>query len=129
MTTLSYDLCLLITTTQDAFGIAGMQTDDTLILGDQEFVRIEQEELAKAKISAKPIEALTLETPLIFNGCILQKETHALKLIQKKQGSKIKLIDPKSEDYKNQYREQRARGAYIAIICQPKASYNLLVAI
>ena len=71
ITTSLYDPCLLITTTQDAFGIAGMQTDDTLILGDQEFVRIEQEELAKAKISAKPIEALILETPLIFNGCIL----------------------------------------------------------
>ena len=81
MTTSSYDPCLLITTTKDAFGVAGMQTDDTLILGDQEFVRTEQEELTQAKISAKPIEALSYKSPLIFNGCILRQEDYAIRLI------------------------------------------------
>ena len=34
MTTSTYDLCLLITTTKERFAIVGMQTDDTLGLLD-----------------------------------------------------------------------------------------------
>jgi hypothetical protein len=33
-----------------------------------------------------------------------------------------------SPDFKQEYLEQRARGAYIATICQPEASYDLSVA-
>jgi hypothetical protein len=33
----TYDLCLLITTTKDAFKIVGIQTNDTLILAFDEF--------------------------------------------------------------------------------------------
>jgi hypothetical protein len=65
----------LIITTKGAFGIVGIQTDDTLILGLKEFNTIEKEKLTRAKFSAKPKELLFLETLLIFNGCILtQKE-------------------------------------------------------
>jgi N-methylhydantoinase B/oxoprolinase/acetone carboxylase alpha subunit len=35
----------------------------------------EQSELEKAKLLAKPIEALSLETPLLFNGCKLVKDS------------------------------------------------------
>jgi hypothetical protein len=69
--TSTYDPCLLITTTKTAFGVVGMQTDDTLILGSKEFDTIEDEELTRAKFSAKPKELLSPETLLIFNGCIL----------------------------------------------------------
>jgi hypothetical protein len=48
-----------------------MQTDDTLILGDNNFAQIEDNELKKANLKAKPTEALLYESLLIFNGYIL----------------------------------------------------------
>lgn len=128
MQTSSYDPCLLITTTKDAFGIVGMQTDDTLILGDDNFARIEDEELHKAKLSAKPTEALSYETPLIFNGGILRTEGDDIILAQKGQGKKIRPVDPKADTRTADYREQRARGAYLATTCQPEALFDLSVA-
>jgi hypothetical protein len=71
MATSTYDPCLLIITIKRAFGIVGIQTDDTLILRSEEFGTIEDKELTRAKFSAKPKELLSLETLLIFNGCIL----------------------------------------------------------
>ncbi|KID80982.1 Reverse transcriptase, RNA-dependent DNA polymerase [Metarhizium guizhouense ARSEF 977] len=56
MTTSTFDPCLLVTTTRDCFGITGMQTDDTLGLGDQRFFDLEEEQLQKAKFTAKPKE-------------------------------------------------------------------------
>src|ERR1700712_1278356 len=50
MVTSTYDPCLLITTTENAFGIVGMQTDDTLILGSEEFSILENDELTKANL-------------------------------------------------------------------------------
>jgi hypothetical protein len=35
MTTSTYDLYLLVTTTREAFGIVGIQTDDIIILGNK----------------------------------------------------------------------------------------------
>jgi hypothetical protein len=98
MATSTYDPCLLIITTKTAFGVVGMQTDDTLILGSKEFDTIEDEELTRAKFSAKPKELLSPETPLIFNGCILtQKEGDAVELRQKEQGKKLKTVNSKAE--------------------------------
>ena len=48
-----------------------MQTDDTLILILKEFSVLEDDKLSKAKLLIKPKEALALETPLIFNRCVL----------------------------------------------------------
>jgi hypothetical protein len=62
-----------------------MQTDDTLILGDDNFARLEDNELMKASLKAKPTEALWYERPLIFNGCILHQENNAITLVQKDQ--------------------------------------------
>jgi hypothetical protein len=128
--TSTYDPCLLITTTDKAFGVVGMQTDDTLILGSKEFDALEEDELTKAKFSAKPKELLSENNPLIFNGCILtQKEGDvAVEIQQKEQGKKLKPINFKSKDSKHEYMEQRARGAYIATICQPEAAFDLSVA-
>jgi hypothetical protein len=49
-------------------------------------------------------------------------------LWQKEQGKKLKTINSKAKDPQYKYREQRARGAYIATICQPKAAFDLSVA-
>ena len=70
MTIFTYDLCFLITT-KEVFGFIGMQTNDTLILASVEFSVIKDNEFSKVKFLIKPKEALVLETPLIFNGCVL----------------------------------------------------------
>ena len=48
-----------------------MQTDNTLILVLKKFLVLKEDEFNKAKFLIKPKEALALETPLIFNGCVL----------------------------------------------------------
>jgi len=67
----TYDPCLLVTTIEDGFGIIGMQTDDTIILTDEPFSTLEENELLNAKFIAKSKEKLTPDSPLIFNGCVL----------------------------------------------------------
>ena len=47
-----------------------MQIDNTLILGLEEFSILINVELTKANQNTKPKKALSLNTPLIFNGCI-----------------------------------------------------------
>jgi Reverse transcriptase (RNA-dependent DNA polymerase) len=131
METSTYDPCLLITKDQEGpFGMVGMQTDDTLILGDSQFVEKENMELKKAKLLAKPIESLTAETPLLFNGCKLMFDEggDGLNLVQKGQGKRLSQIDANSEGFRQAYLEQRARGAYIASICQPEAAFDCSVA-
>ena len=114
----TFDPCLMITTTsKELFGLVGMQTDDTLGLSTEEFAILEDEQLRKANLQAKPKEVLSPTNPLAFNGCILSQEDDVLYLRQKNQGKKIKLIDLKSNNRKKEYIEQRARGAYIATIC------------
>jgi hypothetical protein len=89
----------LITITKTVFGVVRIQTNDTLILGSKKFNTIKDEELTKAKFSAKPKELLSLETLLIFNGYILtQKKEDAVELRQKEQGKKLKTINSKAED-------------------------------
>ena len=52
----------------------------------------------------------------------------SLYMSQKGQGARIELVDIASKDYKQAYMEQRARGAYLATICQPEAAFDLSVA-
>jgi hypothetical protein len=66
-----YDLCLLVTTIKGGFGIVRMQTDDTIILTDEPFLTLEENELLNAKFIAKSKEKLTFDSPLIFNECVL----------------------------------------------------------
>jgi hypothetical protein len=95
----TYNPCLLITITKTAFDVVGIQTNDTLILKSKEFDIIKDEELTKAKFSAKPKELLSPETLLIFNGYILtQKKEDAVELRQKEQGKKLKTVNSKAED-------------------------------
>ena len=127
MTTSTYDPCFLISTT-DKFGVVGMQIDDTIILADEQFAALEEDELIKAELLAKPKEKLTPESPLVFNGCVLIQADRTISLRQKEQGKKIKLIDINASDFKQGYIEQRARGAYIASICQPEIAFDLSIA-
>ncbi|CAE7221040.1 hypothetical protein PTTW11_11373 [Pyrenophora teres f. teres] len=131
MSTSTYDPCLLITNGDaDAFGLVGMQTDDTLMLGTAVFSSLEEKKLEEAQFRSKPKTVLTPDMQLDFNGCTLtiEKGEAILNLKQKGQGGKIKLVDIKAYDRAQQYTEQRARGAYIASTCQPEASFDLSVA-
>jgi hypothetical protein len=123
MVTSTYDPCLLISES-DKFGIIGMQTDDTLGLTDIQFSDLEEEELQKAAFAAKPKEVLTMEKPLTFNGCRISLNAEGgIMMTQKGQASKLQIPTTNQE-----YIEQRARGAYLASICQPEAAFDLSVA-
>ncbi|KAK6211233.1 hypothetical protein QIS74_10497 [Colletotrichum tabaci] len=127
METSSFDPCLLVSSDEgDDFGIVGMQTDDTLGLSDEAFSRKEEEQLKKAAFTAKAKEILTTSDPLTFNGGTLSLTGgNTLTLRQKGQGNKLALVPIDGPDAKQKYVEQRARGAYIASICQPEACFDL----
>jgi hypothetical protein len=78
MATSTYDPYLLITTTEDRFSIVEMQIDDTIILTDEHFSILKENELLNAKFITKPKEKLTPDSPLIFNGCILVQDGNTI---------------------------------------------------
>jgi hypothetical protein len=78
-----YNLCLLITITKEAFIVAGIQTNNTLILGDNNFVQQENKELENTKFLAKPINILLYKSLLIFNRYILRQDKDNIILVQK----------------------------------------------
>jgi hypothetical protein len=105
-----------------------MQTDNTLGLLDSQFITLEQNKLDKAGFTTKPKETLTTTESLQFNGCILALDDNStITLRQKEQGKKIQLINNNTTDFRQSYVKQRAREAYIASICQPEATFDLLV--
>jgi hypothetical protein len=132
----TYDPCLL--QSNSPFGIVGLQTDDTLFLADKTFADMEQSELHKARFMAKEREQLTAKTPLKFNGGLIQLVPDGITLTQERQCKNLNRVGTKTATStssrgavrtsltpKDQYIAQRARGAYIALVCQPEASFDL----
>ncbi len=129
------------------FEVINIQTDDTLILADDEFVTLEENELTRAHLTSKKREKLNLIISIKFNDelIILTNDDNdkSLLLTQSKQFDQIRLIDVKisidlinSRDEvrkmitsKNQFIAQRAREAYIVIVLQLEASFNLSFAV
>ncbi|EED12075.1 hypothetical protein TSTA_001460 [Talaromyces stipitatus ATCC 10500] len=127
METSTYDLCLLISKLgDDEFGLVGMQTDDTLLICTEKFSRGEQAALQEASFKAKPKTRLSETKPLEFNGARITLQNGIINLQQKGQAAKIQPVG--MEERAQKYVEQRARGAYLALICQPEAAYDLAVA-
>lgn len=125
----SYDPCLLITTTgPQTFALTGMQTDDTFTVASDLFSQLEEEQLHEAKLQAKPKTKLSHENPLEFNGTKLQLTDTSITMTQKGQLAQLSLVDHKAITAPHDYVSQRARGAYVATICQPEAAYDLSVA-
>ena len=136
----TYDPCLLHSTSP--FGVVGLQTDDTLFLGDNAFAELEHQQLQEAGFKAKDRDVLTPSSSIKFNGGIIQLDANdaAISLSQERQCANLRLIgDSESTtstrgtvrsnlSLKDQYVAQRARGAYVASVCQPEASYDLSVA-
>lgn len=133
----TYDPCLLFSI--EPFGIVGLQTDDTLFLGDSEFAELEQNKLIKAKFLAKEREVLDVDSPIKFNGGLIHLQpNNSITLTQERQCKNLFLIQEKpvtttslrgtvrnNLNTKDQYVAQRARGAYVASVCQPEASFDL----
>jgi hypothetical protein len=71
MVTSTYDLCLLILSTNDSFGVVAIQNNDTLILRDTRFKDLKECELQKAKLLAKPTQKLAVRTNLTFNSYVI----------------------------------------------------------
>jgi hypothetical protein len=122
ITILIYDPCLLVTKeSAEGFEIMGMQTDDTLGLSDDRFATRKAEIMS---FKAKKRQFLDHQNPIIFNDCMLTAdENNTLSLQQKNQAQQLQIVHNDAK-----YVQQRARGAYIAAICQPEASYNLFAA-
>jgi len=75
----TYDPCLLFST--QPFGLVGLQTDDTLFVGDADFAKEEQEKLEKARFLAKEREQLTPSHDLKFNSGIIYLDDDGITLI------------------------------------------------
>src|SRR5258708_33207513 len=86
----TYDPCLLYS--NEPFGIVGLQTDDTLFLADHTFATAEQDQLHKAKFMAKGREKLTVDTPLKFNGAVIQLVPDGITLTQERQCANVSTI-------------------------------------
>ncbi|KAI0996097.1 hypothetical protein K3495_g12084, partial [Podosphaera aphanis] len=119
-----FDPCLLVTHS-DPFSITGMQVDDTLFLGTEEFLKLENAQLKEAKFPAKPIERLAENNPLRFNGLLISIRDNTLYIQPNGQSNKIKMVNPKSPNCLDDYKKQRALGAWISSTCQPLVAFRL----
>lgn len=117
-----------------------MQTDDILMLTDDQFAAEEEKAIKFAKIMTKDRDQLTFQRSIKFNGTqikldqdlgaiLLTKETHVggINLVtnQDAPSTSAKGVVRPDLSPKDQYVAQRARGAYMASVCQPEASYDL----
>ena len=149
----TYDSCLLYS--HQSFGIVGMQTDDTLLLATDDFANRKEKAVKSAKILIRDRICLTFINSIKFNDMKIQlhfntknsnslsinnffyitlfHETHVggIALIQKNEISFTSNRDLVRKNFstKNQYVAQRARGAYLASICQPEAFFDLSYAV
>lgn len=140
----TYDHCFLYRKNlqRDLIGITGMQTDDTLTSATDEFAKLEQETITAASIISKPVQKLTTETRLMFNGAVLKRGiNNSIVVSQPKQCQNLSIVKevlkentssrerPQKElSVKEQFVAQRARGAYIASVCQLEATFDYSVA-
>jgi len=60
-----------------------MQTNNIIILGDDQFLALKEDKLVKTNLIAKLKEKLNLTTPLLFNGYILSLNKDSIALRQK----------------------------------------------
>ena len=121
LTVSSFDPCLMFSDE----AVVGLQTDDTLFLASPKYMQMEDDELHKAKFPAKPVDKLSKEKDLPFNGTTIGlQDNNTLLMTQTRQCAKISQIDV-TADIKTQYVRERARGAYVSSMCQPEASFAL----
>ena len=122
LATSTFDPCLLYSDQ----AVVGLQTDDTLFLGTAEYIEREEAELKIAGYLTKPMERLTYNRDLTFNGGSISRKEDQIDFTQQRQCEKIRPINTTDEaERKGAYVRERARGAYIASTCQPEAAFSL----
>ncbi len=138
MTKSTYDFCLLFINqnessinfiNQSIFELIEMQTDDTLMLKNDRFAELEENELEKAKLMFKKRKMLITLISIKFNDeMIIIDSSNTLLFNQLNQFDQIRLINifvsvdlissrdqiRKMMTSKDQYVAQRARNEYIA---------------
>jgi hypothetical protein len=118
--------------------VVDMQTNDILILVDSNFAAAKEKAIIDAKIMIKSRDNLESNSSLKFNDTIIERQENDIYLRQISQSDHLQLIQSvdiaitSSRDKirfalisKEQYVTQRARNAYVASICQSKASFDL----
>ena len=75
------------------FGIISIQTNNIIILGDNQFSALKEDKLVKVNLMVKPKEKLNLTTLLLFNRCIFSLNEDSIALHQKGQDKKINIIN------------------------------------
>jgi hypothetical protein len=122
-----------------------MQTDDTLMLRDKQFAKLEEKELQKTNLMFKNREILITFISIKFNDeviSLIKDTSKALFLTQLKQFDQIRLINMtisvdlidsreqirKLMTSKDQYVAQRARSAYIVTMTQSETTFDLFLA-
>lgn len=130
MKMLPYDACLFITKDGgENFGISGLQTGNTLNVRTEVFMKKKETKIMEAKFKGKIRTILETGISGDCNGCCMTIEAESIMVVQKNQAEKLVLINIKGNAKKQQYVKQRARGAYIASIYQPEATFDYLIAI
>jgi hypothetical protein len=146
-----YDSCLLHTDMKidtsslhdhlhTDMSIVDIQIDDTLILIDLNFATAKNKAIIDVKIMTKLRDNLDSNSSLKFNDTIIERQENDIDIYlrQISQSEHLQLIQnvniaiTSSKDKirfalisKEQYVTQRARSAYVASICQSKASFDL----
>jgi hypothetical protein len=120
--------------------IVDMQIDNTLIFVDANFATAKEKTIINAKIMIKSRDYLDSNSSLKFNDTIIERQENDIYLRQISQSDHLQLIQnvdiaiTSSRNKikvalisKEQYVTQRARSAYVASICQLKASFDLFL--
>ena len=136
MTKLIYDSCLLFRS--EPLEIVEMQTNNTLILADNNFACTKEKAIKSAKIMIKDRKYLIPAHLLKFNDVqikldskdiVLTKESHVGVILPVENyaadSTSSREIKRKKLSPKEQYLVQKVRGAYIASVCQLQASFDL----
>jgi hypothetical protein len=147
----TYDFCLLFINQNDssdnAFELIEMQTNNTLMLRNDRFAELKESELKKSKLMFKKREMLIIFISIKFNDEIINlievisKSSYSLSLTQLSQFDQIRLINisvsvdlissrdqiRKMMTSKDQYVFQRARDAYIVTMFQSEVSFDLFL--
>ncbi|KAI1005619.1 hypothetical protein K3495_g2596 [Podosphaera aphanis] len=74
---------------------------------------------------SKPRETLSASHSLTFNGGLIQFNGHDITITQEKLCDKICTVPTENGKIKATYIKERARGAYVASVCQPEATFGL----
>jgi hypothetical protein len=66
------------------FRVVSLQTDNTLFLGDKEFIQLEDSKLKAVRLLAKLVQTLSPDNPLVFNGYkLIIEDGRAINMILK----------------------------------------------